>query len=64
VLGVARRHDQLVLTVCDDGIGGADARRGTGVLGLVDRARAHGGTLTIDSAPGTGTRLTATLPCA
>jgi signal transduction histidine kinase len=64
VLGFVRQHDQLVLTVADDGVGGADARRGTGVLGLVDRARAHGGSVTIDSTPGTGTRLTATLPCA
>jgi signal transduction histidine kinase len=64
VLGYARQHDQLVLTVADDGIGGADASLGTGVLGLIDRARAHGGSLTIDSSPGTGTRLTATLPCA
>jgi signal transduction histidine kinase len=53
-----------VLTVSDDGTGGADARRGSGLLGLIDRARAHGGSLTIDSTPGTGTQLTASLPCA
>ncbi|HEX2806289.1 MAG TPA: sensor histidine kinase [Kineosporiaceae bacterium] len=64
VLGFARHDEQLVLTVDDDGSGGADTRRGSGLLGLVDRARAHGGSLTIESDPGTGTRLTARLPCA
>jgi signal transduction histidine kinase len=64
VLGFARQQGHLVLTVADDGAGGADARRGSGLLGLIDRARAHGGSLTIDSTPGTGTRVTARLPCA
>jgi signal transduction histidine kinase len=64
LLGFARQEGELVLTVHDDGAGGADVRRGNGILGLVDRARAHGGTLTIDSTPGTGTRLIARLPCA
>ena len=52
-----------MLTVADDGSGGANARRGSGLLGLIDRARVHGGSLTVDSAPGAGTRLTARLPC-
>jgi len=64
LLGFARQREQLVLTVADDGSGGADARRGSGLLGLIDRARAHGGSLTIESLPGAGTRLTARLPCA
>jgi signal transduction histidine kinase len=64
VLGFARSAGQLVLTVSDDGAGGADACRGSGLLGLIDRARAHGGSLTVDSAPGNGTRLIARLPCA
>jgi signal transduction histidine kinase len=64
VLGFTRERGQLVLTVTDDGSGGADARRGSGLLGLIDRARAHGGSLTVDSTPGAGTRLTARLPCA
>ena len=63
VLRFAREQKQLLLAISDDGIGGADARRGSGLLGLIDRARAHGGSLTIDSAPGTGTQLTARLPC-
>ncbi len=64
VLEFARQQEQLVLTVDDDGRGGADARRGSGLLGLIDRTRAHGGSLTIDSTPGAGTRLIARLPCA
>ena len=63
ILAFAREQGQLVLTVTDDGSGGANARRGSGLLGLIDRARAHGGILTVDSAPGAGTRLTARLPC-
>ncbi len=63
ILTFAREQGQLVLTVADDGSGGANARRGSGLLGLIDRARAHGGSLTVDSAPGAGTRLTARLPC-
>lgn len=63
-LGFSRQEGDLVLTVRDDGAGGADIRRGNGILGLIDRARAHGGTLTIDSTPGAGTRLIARLPCA
>lgn len=64
VVGFRRDGEELVLTVADDGCGGADASRGSGLLGLIDRARAHGGSLTIDSTPDSGTRLTATLPCA
>lgn len=63
ILGFAREQDQLVLTVVDDGSGGANARRGSGLLGLMDRARAHGGSLSVDSPMGSGTRLTARLPC-
>jgi signal transduction histidine kinase len=51
----------LCLEVCDDGIGGADPV-GHGLLGLSDRATALGGRLTVDSPPGGGTRLAATLP--
>jgi signal transduction histidine kinase len=64
VLGCAGQEGELVLTVSDDGAGGADVRRGSGLLGLIDRARAHGGSLVIDSTPGAGTRVTARLPCA
>lgn len=62
-LAFAREQGQLVLTVTDDGSGGANVRRGSGLLGLIDRARAHGGSLRVESTPGAGTRLTARLPC-
>lgn len=54
----------LVLTVSDDGIGGATFRGGTGLQGLVDRVEAAGGTLSLVSPSGEGTTLTAQLPCA
>jgi signal transduction histidine kinase len=46
----------------DDGIGGADARRGSGLQGLTDRVGALGGTLRVESVPGRGTSLRAELP--
>ncbi|MEV4604785.1 GAF domain-containing sensor histidine kinase, partial [Amycolatopsis sp. NPDC049253] len=53
-----------VLRVCvrDDGRGGADLTRGTGLIGLKDRAEALGGRLVVHSAPGAGTTLHAELP--
>ncbi len=60
----AARHDgHLVISVCDDGSGGADSAGGSGLRGLRDRVEAHGGTLRIDSHAGAGTTLTAELPC-
>lgn len=50
------------LSVSDDGIGGADPARGSGLTGLRDRAEAVGGTLIVRSRPGEGTRLVAELP--
>jgi signal transduction histidine kinase len=46
----------------DDGLGGADPARGTGLRGLVDRVEALGGTLHVESPAGRGTRLTAEIP--
>jgi signal transduction histidine kinase len=59
---VHRAGHELVVTVSDDGVGGADMDGGTGLRGLQDRLAAVDGTLTIDSPPGGGTRLRATLP--
>jgi PAS domain S-box-containing protein len=59
---VVRTDAGLRLGVVDDGIGGADPSRGSGLRGLVDRVDALGGTLEVESPPGAGTRLTATLP--
>jgi signal transduction histidine kinase len=62
-LSAARMNGSLVVTVTDDGVGGASANRGSGLRGLSDRAEAHRGTLTVESDPGRGTTLTAELPC-
>jgi signal transduction histidine kinase/ketosteroid isomerase-like protein len=52
----------LRLEVRDDGRGGADAARGTGLIGLVDRVDAAGGTMTIWSPAGDGTTIVASMP--
>lgn len=54
--------ESLVVTVEDNGIGGADPARGTGLAGLVERAAALGGTVQVDSPAGGPTRLTLALP--
>jgi signal transduction histidine kinase len=50
------------VTIADDGVGGADPGRGSGLRGLVDRVQAVGGRLEVSSASGEGTRLCARLP--
>ncbi|ACZ30495.1 putative signal transduction histidine kinase [Xylanimonas cellulosilytica DSM 15894] len=52
----------LVVTVRDDGRGGAAPAPGSGLAGLDDRVAALGGSLTVDSAPGAGTTIRAMLP--
>jgi signal transduction histidine kinase len=59
---VASTDDTLVVTIADDGVGGADPGRGSGLRGLVDRVQAVGGRLEVSSASGEGTRLCARLP--
>ncbi|MEU9831292.1 sensor histidine kinase [Streptosporangium sp. NPDC048047] len=61
---LARHEGRLLVEVGDDGAGGADPARGSGLAGLADRAEANGGRLTIDSPPGEGTVLRVVLPCA
>jgi signal transduction histidine kinase len=53
---------RLHLSVHDDGVGGADPRRGSGLVGLSDRVQALGGTITVHSPTGEGTRLRIDLP--
>ncbi len=53
---------QLNVEVADDGIGGADLSRGSGLNGLADRIATLGGTLHIESGAGRGTRLAAEIP--
>jgi signal transduction histidine kinase len=55
-------NERLRLSVRDDGIGGADPARGSGLVGLRDRVEALGGTLTIESGSAVGTSVSATLP--
>jgi GAF domain-containing protein len=52
----------LTVQVRDDGVGGADASRGSGLTGLRDRVEAVGGSMTLDSTAGAGTVLTVVLP--
>jgi signal transduction histidine kinase len=52
----------LRLSIRDDGVGGARPGGGSGLQGLRDRAAAVNGALLIESPPGEGTVITATLP--
>jgi signal transduction histidine kinase len=52
----------IVVVVADDGVGGADPNAGSGLRGLQDRLAVIDGVLAIDSPPGGGTRLEATIP--
>jgi signal transduction histidine kinase len=60
-ISVTPRADAIIVEVADDGAGGADAQ-GPGIRGLADRVETLGGTFTVASAPGRGTRLTAVIP--
>jgi signal transduction histidine kinase len=59
---VSEEDDVLHLSIGDDGTGGADPARGSGLVGLTDRVEALGGTLAIRSRPGEGTSLLVELP--
>lgn len=61
-IAVATDGNRLGVLVADDGSGGADATRGSGLQGLADRVEALGGTLLVESPPGGGTRLAAEIP--
>ena len=60
-IAVERKDDGVVATVADDGRGGADPA-GSGLQGLADRLAARNGRLRVDSPPGAGTTVTATVP--
>ena len=62
-LSALREDGTLRVSVADNGIGGAQARRGSGLAGLGDRVSAHGGTLVIASPQGGGTRIEVAIPC-
>ena len=61
-VSVTRRNGHAVVEVADDGIGGADPERGSGLRGLVDRVSALDGRMLLDSPAGSGTRLRAEIP--
>ncbi|MGI5183122.1 HAMP domain-containing protein [Dactylosporangium sp. CA-152071] len=58
----AVRDGRLDVSVRDDGVGGADPGRGSGLVGLADRVEALGGTIRVDSPAGRGTHLRVQLP--
>jgi len=61
-MSLATRHGSLLLSVRDDGAGGADPARGSGLAGLADRVEALGGSIRVHSAAGAGTQITVELP--
>jgi signal transduction histidine kinase len=63
-VSVTHANGRLLLEVGDDGVGGADVARGTGLRGLADRLDAIEGRLYIESEPGRGTTVRATMPSA
>ena len=60
---IARDHGYAVVEVRDDGVGGADPTRGTGLVGLQDRLSALDGRLEVESPSGGGTVVRADIPC-
>jgi signal transduction histidine kinase len=62
-IGVARTNGQVVVEVVDDGVGGADTERGSGLRGLADRVEALDGRLRVWTPRGQGTRVRAEIPC-
>jgi signal transduction histidine kinase len=63
-VSVRRSNGRATVTVEDDGIGGADPARGTGLRGLADRLAALDGSLDVKSSVAHGTRISAEIPCA
>jgi signal transduction histidine kinase len=61
---ILRENGSAVVEIVDDGIGGADLQLGSGLRGLTDRIEALDGTLTVESPPGAGTTISATIPAA
>jgi signal transduction histidine kinase len=61
-LTVEARADELFIAMRDEGVGGADSANGTGLTGLRDRIEALGGTMGVDSPPGSGTSVRVRIP--
>jgi signal transduction histidine kinase len=60
---VTKCNGRLAVEISDDGVGGADMDLGTGLRGLADRLAAIEGQLDVDSEPGCGTTVRASIPC-
>ena len=63
-VNIKREHGWLKVTVEDNGKGGADPEKGSGLKGLRDRIVALDGTFRLDSPVGKGTRILVEIPCA
>ena len=63
-IAVSSENGHVAIEILDDGVGGADTERGSGLRGLADRVEALGGWLRIWSPSGGGTRVRAEIPCA
>ena len=61
-VSLEQRAGRLLLSVGDDGVGGADTARGSGLVGLTDRVEALGGSIRVSSRPGEGTQIAVELP--
>ena len=61
-VSLATRDGSVFLSILDDGVGGADPARGSGLIGLTDRVEALGGSIHVYSRPGHGTQITVELP--
>jgi signal transduction histidine kinase len=61
-VSVRRSNGHATVVVSDDGVGGADPARGSGLRGLADRLEALDGRLEVDSTAAHGTRISAEIP--
>jgi signal transduction histidine kinase len=61
-VSLGERADTVRLRICDDGVGGADPQRGSGLVGLRDRVEALGGAIDVSSPIGHGTTIEASFP--
>ncbi|MGH3039793.1 MAG: sensor histidine kinase, partial [Gaiellaceae bacterium] len=62
-VSIASVNGHALVEIVDDGVGGADPAKGSGLRGLVDRIEALDGRLEVESPPGQGTRIRVEIPC-